>query len=65
MNVLVLGDSVPDGARTGAPGGAVETHLPVARPIEAWHDRTVDGVPPDDAGHAHVADRVADWLRSA
>ena len=46
-------------------GAAVETHLPVARPVEAWHDRTADGVHPDDAGHAHVADRVAGWLRSA
>ena len=44
---------------------AVETHLPVARPVGAWHDRTADGVHPDDAGHAHVADRVADWLRAA
>ena len=44
---------------------AVETHLSVAQPVEAWHDRTADGVHPGDAGHAHVADRVADWLRSA
>ena len=44
---------------------AVETHLPVARPVEVWHDQTVDGVHPGDAGHTRVADRVADWLRAA
>ncbi len=44
---------------------SVGTHLPVARPVEAWHDRTADGVHPNDAGHAHLADRVADWLRAA
>jgi lysophospholipase L1-like esterase len=42
---------------------AVETHLAVARPVAAWHDRTEDGVHPNDAGHAAVAGRVATWLR--
>lgn len=41
---------------------AVDSHVPVARPTAAWRDRTVDGVHPDDAGHAAVAERVAAWL---
>ena len=30
----------------------VRTHLPVARPVSAWADRTEDGVHPNEAGHA-------------
>lgn len=41
---------------------AVGTHLPVARPVDAWTDRTEDGVHPNDAGHAFLAERVAEWL---
>lgn len=40
----------------------VETHLPVARPVEAWADRTADGVHPAATGHAAIAERVAAWL---
>jgi lysophospholipase L1-like esterase len=40
----------------------VVTHLPVARPVDAWADRTEDGVHPNEAGHDHVARQVADWL---
>ncbi|WP_246985197.1 hypothetical protein [Halorientalis marina] len=42
---------------------AVETHLSVARPVAAWHDRTADGVHSNGAGHAAVAERAAAWLR--
>ncbi len=42
---------------------AVGEHVPVARPVEAWRDRTEDGVHPNDAGHAFVAERVATRLR--
>lgn len=41
---------------------AVDTHLPVARPIDAWRDRTRDGVHPTPTGHQAVASTVADWL---
>lgn len=40
----------------------VAAHLPVARPVEDWRDRTVDGVHPNDAGHEYVAEQVAAWL---
>jgi len=40
----------------------VETHLPVARPVGDWRDRTADGVHPNEAGHAFVARRVAEWV---
>lgn len=40
----------------------VDTHLPVAEPVEAWRDRTLDGVHPAPAGHEAVASAVADWL---
>ena len=43
-------------------GETVATHLPVAEPVEAWRDRTVDGVHPNEAGHAALADRVTAWL---
>ena len=43
-------------------GDAVATHLPVAEPVEAWRDRTADGVHPNEAGHAALADRVTAWL---
>lgn len=41
---------------------AVETHLAVARPVGEWFERTEDGVHPNDAGHAYVAERVTVWL---
>lgn len=40
----------------------VGTHLPVAEPVGAWRERTVDGVHPGEAGHAYLAAQVADWL---
>lgn len=40
----------------------VGTHLPVAEPVGAWRERTVDGVHPGEAGHAYLAEQVADWL---
>ena len=43
-------------------GDTVATHLSVAEPVEAWQDRTVDGVHPSEAGHATLADRVTAWL---
>ena len=43
-------------------GDAVTMHLPVAEPVGAWRDRTVDGVHPNEAGHAALADRVTAWL---
>jgi len=43
-------------------GDAVATHLPVAEPVEAWRERTADGVHPNEAGHAALADRVTAWL---
>jgi len=43
---------------------AVGTHIPVARPVEAWHSRTVDGVHPNEAGHEAIAQRVAAWLEN-
>jgi lysophospholipase L1-like esterase len=43
-------------------GEAVETHLPVARPVADWRERTADGVHPNGAGHAAVAETVASWL---
>lgn len=43
----------------------VATHLPVARPVDDWHDRTADGVHPNGAGHAFLADRVAQWLQAS
>jgi lysophospholipase L1-like esterase len=45
--------------------GAVETHLELARPVADWRDRTTDGVHPNGAGHAAIADRVATWLGGA
>ena|GEM_PF-2121798 len=41
---------------------SVATHVPVARPVGDWHDRTVDGVHPDGEGHAVVAAAVGDLL---
>jgi lysophospholipase L1-like esterase len=41
---------------------AVETHLAVARPVDEWFGRTADGVHPNDAGHAYVAEPVTAWL---
>jgi len=43
-------------------GERVGTHLPVTRPVTDWDARTADGVHPNEAGHAHVAARVAAWL---
>jgi lysophospholipase L1-like esterase len=43
-------------------GETVSTHLPVAQPVEAWRERTADGVHPNEAGHAALADRVTAWL---
>lgn len=43
----------------------VGDHRAVARPIEAWHDRTTDGVHPNEAGHEHLAAVVTDWLADA
>jgi lysophospholipase L1-like esterase len=43
-------------------GATVATHLPMARPVADWHERTTDGVHPNAAGHAAVAERVAAWL---
>jgi len=43
----------------------VATHLPVVRPVDDWADRTADGVHPNGAGHAFLADRVAEWLRAS
>ncbi|QPV64678.1 SGNH/GDSL hydrolase family protein [Halosimplex litoreum] len=40
----------------------VGTHIPVARPVTDWGARTADGVHPNEAGHGHVAARVAVWL---
>lgn len=40
----------------------VDDHLPVARPVDAWHDRTADGVHPDREGHTAIAERVGVWL---
>ncbi|MFC7136985.1 hypothetical protein ACFQRB_11955 [Halobaculum litoreum] len=37
----------------------VAEHVPLARPVSAWRDRTVDGVHPTGDGHGYVADRVA------
>jgi lysophospholipase L1-like esterase len=62
--------SVPfDGSQPGrslayddALAASVTTHLPVARPVDDWRDRTTDGVHPNEAGHAFVAGRVAGWL---
>jgi hypothetical protein len=62
--------SVPfDGSQPGrslayddALAASVSTHLPVARPVDDWRDRTTDGVHPNEAGHAVVAGRVAGWL---
>jgi len=38
---------------------AVATHVPVARPVSAWRERTVDGVHPNAEGHRRIAERVA------
>ena len=43
-------------------GETVATHLPVARPVADWDERTADGVHPNGTGHAAVAERVAAWL---
>jgi lysophospholipase L1-like esterase len=40
----------------------VTDHVPVARPVDDWVDRTEDGVHPNETGHAFVAERVAGWL---
>lgn len=40
----------------------VADHVPVAHPVDDWVDRTEDGVHPNEAGHAFVAERVAEWL---
>ena len=57
-------DAQPDRALTydWALGEAVATHLPVAEPVGGWRERTVDGVHPNEAGHAALADRVMVWL---
>lgn len=68
---------VPMGLREGVPfGGAqparsheyddrlaatVSTHLSI-REATDWADATVDGVHPNDRGHAVIADRVSRWL---
>ena len=61
-----LGDAQPDRSLDydRALGEAVSTHLPVARPVEAWRERTADGVHPNGAGHGVLADRVTAWLES-
>ena len=41
---------------------AVGNHRAVARPVEAWRDRTADGVHPNERGHDHLAAVVADWV---
>lgn len=43
---------------------AVHTHLSIARPVEAWTRRTADGVHPNDAGHAFIAERVDAWVHT-
>ncbi|MEZ3117769.1 SGNH/GDSL hydrolase family protein [Halobaculum sp. MBLA0147] len=43
----------------------VDDHVPVARPVDDWRDRTADGVHPDETGHAFLAERVASWVESA
>ena len=43
-------------------GETVATHLPVAEPVETWRGRTADGVHPNEAGHAALAERVVAWL---
>ncbi|MEZ3143095.1 SGNH/GDSL hydrolase family protein [Halobaculum sp. MBLA0143] len=43
----------------------VADHRAVARPVEAWHDRTTDGVHPNEAGHEHLAAVVTEWVDDA
>lgn len=43
----------------------VADHVTVARPVDEWRARTVDGVHPDDDGHAFVAQLVREWLDGA
>lgn len=42
----------------------VDDHVPVARPVDDWRDRTTDGVHPDETGHAFLAERVASWFET-
>ncbi len=64
VGAVPLSDAQPDRALRydAALAGAVDTHLPVAEPVDDWDERTVDGVHPDAAGHEYLARRVADWL---
>lgn len=64
VGAVPFADVQPDRALRydAALSDAVDTHLPVAEPVGAWRERTVDGVHPDGDGHAHLARRVADRL---
>lgn len=42
----------------------VDQHVPVARPVDEWRERTADGVHPDGTGHAFLAERVASWFET-
>lgn len=57
-------ESQPDRslAYDDALAAVVATHLPVARPVDEWLGWTEDGVHPNDAGHAFIAERVEAWL---